>query len=143
MSDDPISAFVRSLAVQNFVSVAASIVLALLLIWLARVLMHRSRLPNAQSRVNLESLLLNPDGSMDKAACIAYFVLIVTSWAFITMAMRGQMTNEVFGIYIGGWVTPILVKLFKGEPLPAVQIPPVTKPTQVPPVAGPPGQEVP
>lgn len=88
---------------------AALLIVALTVSWsLYRA--HRS----AAYSFDLIDLLIE-NGRVSKLACVFMGSFVVTSWAFIKVAVDGKMTEAIFLAYGGVWVAPILAKLFSPQ----------------------------
>ena len=93
---------------MKYATVIPLIVVCLILLqWLRRS--HADQ----TSGLRLEDFLLGPDGKPDKLFAVAYPALIVSSWVVVVMAMRGTLTDIIFGGYLTAWVVPVLGGLVK------------------------------
>lgn len=59
--------------------------------------------------------LVMEGGRVSKIAVAFMLVLVVTTWVIINMAIKGTLTEGIFAIYVGGWVTPLVAKVIFGK----------------------------
>lgn len=94
-------------------------ILLVLALFLAALLLLRALLKRDKcdaSPLKLDDLLLGDDGKMSKAAAIMMGSFAFTTWMMGYLTIMGKMTEGYAAIYIGGWVTPTVVKLITGRP---------------------------
>lgn len=103
---------------MNLIKLAMAILLACVIVYIAFVLVKRSRSSN--SALNLEDLLLGDDGKMSKAAAVMMGSFAMTTWLMIYLTLNNKMTEGYLSIYVGAWIVPSVVKLIKG-PSPGAQ----------------------
>jgi hypothetical protein len=65
------------------------------------------------SKLHLDDLLLGADGRLSKSTCILFGAFMITSWAFIFLAINNKLDSGVFLAYCGSWITPFVAKLIK------------------------------
>lgn len=89
---------------------AALLIVALAIAWsLYRA--HRS----ATYSFDLIDLLIE-NGRVSKLACVFMGSFVVTSWAFIKVAVDGKMTEGLLLAYGATWVAPVMLRLFSPVP---------------------------
>lgn len=93
------------------------LVLAVIGLLLLRGILKRDR--NMTSRINIEDLLIGPDGKVSKSAAIMIGSFIITSWMMVYMTMGDKMTEGYFTAYLAAWVIPFVTYLIKGQPVAA------------------------
>lgn len=59
--------------------------------------------------------LLMENGKVSKIAVAFMLVLIVSTWVIIDMRIDKQLTEGMFGLWLGAWVTPLVAKVVFGK----------------------------
>lgn len=94
---------------MNLIKLAMAILLAAAVVYIALVLMKRSR--SDSSRLDLEDLLLGDDGKMSKAAAVMMGAFAMTTWLMIFLTLNNKMTEGYLAIYVGAWIAPSVARL--------------------------------
>jgi hypothetical protein len=90
--------------------ILAAIALLLTGALLMRALMRRDR--SDTSSIRLDDLLIDPvTGKTSKTAAVMWGAFFFTTWLMGYLAFTGKMTEGYFGMYVAGWVTPIVAKM--------------------------------
>jgi hypothetical protein len=76
------------------------------------------------SRINLEDLLLDPDGRMSKAAAVMFGSFLVTTWMMVYLTLSEKMSEGYLTIYGGLWVAPTVAIILKSRATTGNQTPP-------------------
>jgi len=55
--------------------------------------------------------LIMENGKVSKIAAAFMLVLAVTTWVIVDQQIKGSLSNEMFGLYGGMWVLPLVAKV--------------------------------
>lgn len=69
---------------------------------------------DSASRFDIQDLLLE-NGQASRGAVVMMGAFVVTSWLFVYYTLSGKMTEGYFGLYVGAWVTPVVVRMLGGK----------------------------
>jgi len=85
----------------------------------AIVILLAASLWRAQKRPDFDLFdLIMENGRVSKIAVAFMLVLCVTTWVIIKMAIDKTLTEGLFAIYAGSWVTPLVAKVIFGKDAP-------------------------
>jgi hypothetical protein len=87
------------------------VVLAAVLLALLITLVRSDR--NTRSAIDLEDLLLGPDGKLSKAAAVLLGSFLMTTWVIVWLTYTNRLTEGYFTAYLAAWVAPTIANLFK------------------------------
>lgn len=100
----------RAVSLAEMMTVALLVMMAAVLASL--VWRHRM----AGSPINLEDLLLGPDGRISKSATILFGAFFLSSWVVAYQSLASTLSDATFAAYLAAWVTPTIAHLFKRSP---------------------------
>lgn len=55
--------------------------------------------------------LIMENGKVSKIAFAFMLVLGVSTWVIVTLAIKDKLTDGMFGLWLGAWVTPLVAKV--------------------------------
>jgi hypothetical protein len=55
--------------------------------------------------------LIMENGRVSKIALAFMLVLLVSTWVIVDMTIKGKLTEGMFGLWLGAWVTPLVAKV--------------------------------
>jgi len=59
--------------------------------------------------------LIMENGKVSKIALAFMLVLGVSTWVIITQQIKDKLTEGMFGLWLGAWVTPLVAKVVFGK----------------------------
>lgn len=59
--------------------------------------------------------LIMVNGKVDKIAVAFMLVLAVSTWVIVDQQIKGKLTEGMFGLWLGAWVTPLVAKVVFGK----------------------------
>lgn len=113
----------------NFVNFMTSIsdkslyILFLSVVVLSAAIFLFRRSKDEKSSIFLDDLLLGEDNRISKTA-VAYFVSLgLTTWVIVYLTTIDKLTEGYFGLYMTGWVTPLVMKIVFNKSSPIKTVP--------------------
>jgi hypothetical protein len=125
------TAAIEAAQVRDWITLAIFlIVLGLIVALVARNLIQRDR--DVRSGFSFDDLLIDPVTKVtDTARCVLVGGFMVSSLVLVYVAIKGVMTDAIYGLYLAAIVIPAVSKVLKTTvSLPGMPMPPATTTTK-------------
>lgn len=63
---------------------------------------------------NLLDLVME-NGLVNKISVAFMLVLAVSTWVVVDLQVKGRLTESIFGLWLGAWVTPLVARVVFGK----------------------------
>ena len=85
-------------------------VVGLLVVW-SLIRVSRSE----KSKINLDDLLLDKDGTTSKSAIVFLGSWAMTTWVIVFLTLTEKLTELYFTAYITAWIVPVVTRFIKPQ----------------------------
>ncbi len=90
--------------------------LGLILLLFVRYFSQKTK--DTHSKINLEDLFLDEHKELSRRGVAFMAALVLGVWMIVWLTQHGQMTEGYFAIFLGAFVAPVALSIWKGEAQP-------------------------